>query len=48
MFETPGDCDLTANVDFAYLKEAIQGAGMSFINYFWSIIILTGYLFDIL
>jgi len=26
MFETPGDCDLTANVDFAYLKEAIQGA----------------------
>ena len=27
MFETPGQCDLTANVDFAYLKEAMRDAG---------------------
>lgn len=24
---TPGQCDLTANVDFAYLKEAMKGTG---------------------
>ena len=24
VFETPGQCDLTANVDFGYLKEAMQ------------------------
>ncbi|EIM90675.1 DUF185-domain-containing protein [Stereum hirsutum FP-91666 SS1] len=25
---TPGQCDLTANVDFAYLKEAMKGTGV--------------------
>ena len=27
VFHQPGMCDLTANVDFAYLKEAISTAG---------------------
>ena len=27
IFETPGECDLTANVDFALLKEAINDTG---------------------
>jgi len=25
VFHRPGECDLTANVDFAYLKEAVRG-----------------------
>jgi NADH dehydrogenase [ubiquinone] 1 alpha subcomplex assembly factor 7 len=29
VFDTPGSSDLTANVDFAYLKEALEGTGMS-------------------
>lgn len=28
---TPGQCDLTANVDFAYLKEAMKGTGGTFL-----------------
>jgi NADH dehydrogenase [ubiquinone] 1 alpha subcomplex assembly factor 7 len=27
VFHRPGECDLTANVDFAYLKEAFAGLG---------------------
>jgi len=27
VFHRPGECDLTANVDFAYLKEAVTGLG---------------------
>jgi NADH dehydrogenase [ubiquinone] 1 alpha subcomplex assembly factor 7 len=27
VFDTPGSADLTANVDFAYLREAMQGKG---------------------
>lgn len=27
MFEDPGNCDLTANVDFAYLHESLTGIG---------------------
>ena len=27
MFDQPGDCDLTANVDFAYLREAVEDLG---------------------
>lgn len=29
MFQRPGECDLTVNVDFAYLKEAVADLGMS-------------------
>lgn len=29
MFDQPGDCDLTANVDFAYLREAVEDLGWS-------------------
>ena len=25
LFETPGQCDITANVDFAYISEAVRG-----------------------
>lgn len=28
VFHEPGNCDLTANVDFAYLKEAMNDLGM--------------------
>ena len=28
IFHRPGECDLTANVDFAYLKEAMKGLGV--------------------
>lgn len=28
VFQTPGDCDLTVNVDFAYLKEAMKDLGL--------------------
>lgn len=28
VFERPGECDLTTNVDFAYLKDAIADLGM--------------------
>jgi NADH dehydrogenase [ubiquinone] 1 alpha subcomplex assembly factor 7 len=28
VFQTPGDCDLTTNVDFAYLKEAMSDLGL--------------------
>jgi hypothetical protein len=27
VFNRPGECDLTANVDFAYLKEAMGDLG---------------------
>lgn len=27
VFEDPGNCDLTANVDFAYLRESLTGTG---------------------
>lgn len=27
VFQQPGECDLTVNVDFAYLKEAVAGVG---------------------
>jgi NADH dehydrogenase [ubiquinone] 1 alpha subcomplex assembly factor 7 len=27
VFDQPGDCDLTANVDFAYLREAVEDLG---------------------
>ena len=27
VFHRPGDCDLTVNVDFAYLKEAMSDLG---------------------
>lgn len=27
VFDKPGASDLTANVDFAYLKESLQGTG---------------------
>ena len=29
VFHRPGECDLTVNVDFAYLREAAKGLGMS-------------------
>jgi hypothetical protein len=29
VFDEPGSADLTANVDFAYLREAITGSGQS-------------------
>ncbi|ORX34147.1 S-adenosyl-L-methionine-dependent methyltransferase [Kockovaella imperatae] len=29
VFDSPGESDLTANVDFAYLREAIEGTGTS-------------------
>lgn len=29
VFHQPGQCDLTANVDFAYLKEAMEDLGAS-------------------
>lgn len=28
VFHEPGNCDLTSNVDFAYLKEAMSDLGM--------------------
>jgi SAM-dependent MidA family methyltransferase len=28
IFNQPGKCDLTANVDFAYLKESLVGLGV--------------------
>jgi len=27
VFHKPGECDLTANVDFAYIKEAVSELG---------------------
>lgn len=30
IFHSPGKCDLTANVDFAYLRESLEGVGESF------------------
>jgi SAM-dependent MidA family methyltransferase len=27
VFDDPGSADLTANVDFAYLKESLEGVG---------------------
>ena len=32
VFDTPGSSDLTANVDFAYLKEALEGTGKSILS----------------
>jgi hypothetical protein len=43
-FSTPGECDLTANVDFAYIKEALSDLGElrlgrpeSRLNYIWQL-----------
>ena len=30
VFHLPGECDLTVNVDFAYLKEALSAHGSFF------------------